>query len=481
MVNKKVLVPPIPKGIPPLPKIIPLPPEKFKTFYDVEELFKTTKGVSPPQAIDLEKLILGAMLIDKQAVDNVINILSSEVFLKSEHQHIFRAIKTLHNTGVGIDLKLVSRELRRVDKLYFAGGDSYLIHLITTIGGTAHVEFHSRIILQKYILRELIEQSSMVIEQSLVKDPDVFDLLSIVETGIQHIHHIAIKKNTDSGDGDAKQELMEKVEAVTNGEPSGVYTGIYEFDEWCGGFQKRELITFGARPGMGKTTAVLAILAKGSFEKGLPLAFFSLEMTKTDLKARLASRGTGIPYEKIRQGKLTLVELQIVFDYYDFIDASPLVLVDKMNVHETICAKIRKLVREEGVKMVVIDYVQLMKKARKSSDRTSDLNDITRDLKGLANELNIPIIIVAQLSRKVEERTSKRPMLSDLKQSGSIEEDSDTVIFLLRLAYYREETGMVLTPAEIGKTEMIVAKGRNTGTRNFWTFLDFTKYDFHSL
>jgi replicative DNA helicase len=480
MGKKAVPVPPAKNVIPKVPILIPTAPERFKTFYDDQEVFRTTKGITPPQAIELEKCVLGAILIDKQGLLDVINILSPEVFLKIEHQIIFNSIKTLHNNGSGIDLKLISRELRKVGQLNFAGGDRYLINLTQSVASTAHIEFHARIILQKYILRQLIEQSSMVIEQAFIKDPDVFELLSIVESGIQHIHHIAIKKNVDT-DRDAKQELLDKVTAVASGEPSGIYTGIYEFDEWCGGFQLRELITLAARPGMGKTTAVLAMLAKGSFEKGIPLAFFSLEMTKTDLKARLASRGTGISYDKIRQGKLSYEEMQQVFDYYDFIDASPLTLVDKMNVHESICKEIKRLVREQGVKMVVIDYVQLMKKARKSSDRTSDLSDITRDLKGLANELNIPIIIIAQLSRGVDARPSKRPMLSDLKQSGSIEEDSDTVIFLLRMSYYREETGVVITPSEVGRTEMIIAKGRNTGTRTFWTFLDFIKYDYRSL
>ena len=742
----------VPPPTPPKLKRIPPPPKK--EFYDVEEVFKLTNGVTPPQAIDLEVLVLGAMLIDKQAVSDVIHILSPEVFFKREHEYIFRAIKNLYDKGEGIDIKLVSVELQRTGFLDMSGGSHYIVKLASKISSSAHIEFHTRIILEKFILRELITNASDVIDKAYMKDPDVLDLLDIVESGAETIKHIAVKKNTDSGEGDAKQELMDKVASVKIGEPPGVYTGIAEFDDWCGGFQRRELITVAARPGMGKlqpltepvltpsgwklmgdinkgskvlcpvsgnpikvlevfpqqnlnifkvsfndgthteccnehlfkiqtytdvtknkfrvvdvdwminngihdtrgknkfripltnpvefnkkevpihpyllglliseksregfisdlylynsievrkdllaglmdsegsfvtyknkkrvsynttsillkdniielirslggkasvtsesrekcwsinlrmpfnpfylnykkekfdsvgytqiftktitsieflrkdkgqcilvdskehlyitrdytvthnTSAVLAILAKGAFEKEIPLAFISLEMTTTDLKARLASRGTKIPYEKIRQGKLEWVELEEVMKYYDFIDASKLYLVDKMNVHEKICAEIRKLVKEKGIKMVAIDYVQLMKKARKSSDRTSDLNDITRDLKALANELNVPIIIIAQLSRAVDQRPSKRPMLSDLKQSGSIEEDSDTVIFLLRSAYYEAESGVELPQELLGKTEMIVAKGRNTGTRNFWTYLDFINYDFRSL
>jgi replicative DNA helicase len=319
-----------------------------------------------------------------------------------------------------------------------------------------------------------------VVDKSYHHDPDIFDLIDGIENDLANLQSNVIRSGGSSY-SDAKTELYEKTKAVEAGEPPGIFTGLWEFDDWCGGFQKRELITIAARPGMGKTTAILSICAKASFDKNIPVAFFSLEMAEADLKARLAARGLQIDYEKIRQGKLEASDLHKVIAYYDFIDKSKLTIVDRINRHQIIIKKIRDLVQRNGVKMVVIDYVQLIKLSEVGSgDRTGELNVITRDLKALANELNIPIIIVAQLSRGVDNRSSKRPILSDLKQSGSIEEDSDTVIFLLRMAYYEQELGKLLPPHIIGKTEFIVAKGRHIGVRNFWTYLDFNNYDFRS-
>jgi replicative DNA helicase len=387
----------------------------------------------------------------------------------------------LHKENIGIDILTVSNELRRIGMLPVIGGDVELINLMQKIGSSAHAEYHARIILQKYILRELINTSSFVINEAYNKDPDVFALIDSIEATVTRIYKEAVIQSTQEDSDDSKRELQDKIDAVAKGEPPGVQTGLKEFDNWGGGFHKRELITIAARPGMGKTTAILSIAANASLEKGIPMAFFSLEMTKTDLKNRLASRALKIDYKKIRNGTLTESEIKEVMWYYDVIDESKLTIIDRINVHEKLCKQLKDLVLKKGIKMAIIDYVQLMKLQYKSSDRTADLAVITRDLKALANELNIPIVIIAQLSRKVDDRPSKRPVLADLKQSGSIEEDSDTVIFILRMAYYDTISNVLIPPQIIGKTEWIVAKGRNTGTRDFWTFLDFNNYDFRSL
>ncbi|MCH8137018.1 MAG: DnaB-like helicase C-terminal domain-containing protein, partial [Proteobacteria bacterium] len=199
---------------------------------------------------------------------------------------------------------------------------------------------------------------------------------------------------------------------------------------------------------MGKTTAVLAIAANTAFDKQTRVAFFSLEMSIADLKGRLAAKGTGIPYSKIRQGKLTPIELTKVLEYYDIVDASTLILIERIVVHERIIKKIKDLVLKDGIQLVIIDYVQLIKLSRRTSSKTADIGDITNDLKALCNELNIPIVIVAQLSRDVDNRPGHRPLLTDLKWAGAIEEDADTVAFLLREAYYNTLPGMEL-PMEI--------------------------------
>jgi len=464
------VIPRPPNFIPKPPLIIPKAPTRIiDIFGQVREL---------PHAIDAENAILGALLLQGKVMDEVVNILMPEFFHDFSNQAIYSAMKNLYEKSTVIDLVTVSDELKRIGKLTIAGGNFNLIQLIQKVSSSAHIEFHTRIVIQKYVLRRLILNAERVIKDSLKTDVDIFDLMDKIEADIATIYKNAIHTVTGMHLIDAKGELYKKVQAVKNGEPSGIITHIEEFDEWCGGFQFRELITLAARPGMGKTTAVLAIAANASFNKKIPIAFFSLEMAESDLKARLTAKGLGIPYTNIRLGKLTDVELSNVLEYYDKIDKSPLTIVDDVRIHENICKKIRDLVLKQGVKMVIIDYVQLIKLAKSSGDRTSDLSTITRDLKALANELSIPIIIVAQLNRKVDDRPNKRPQLSDLKQSGSIEEDSDTVIFLLRMAYYQTEAGVVLPPHIVGKTEMIVAKGRNTGTRVFWTFLDFKRYDF---
>lgn len=268
---------------------------------------------------------------------------------------------------------------------------------------------------------------------------------------------------------------------MEKGETSGLYTGVNEFDDWSGGIQKRELVTFAARPGMGKTTAVISMTAKMALEKKTPTAFFTLEMAKTDLKNRYAARELKIPYESFRKGLIPKERLSEVKWYFDYLDESPLYIIEKMNIHEKILSKIRELVLKKGVKIVFIDYVQLMRLAKRTSDKTGDLSIITRDLKALANELDIPIVILAQLSRIVDNRPGNRPQLSDLKMSGSIEEDSDTVGFFLRKAYYQEEAGIELTEYDKGKCLFIIAKGRSTGTKDIWTFFDFNHFDFRSL
>ena len=473
---------PIPKPpiipIPPPPKVaIPPPPISYTKddLYDIERNWKL------PHVEELEQAIIGALMIDSKALDVVTTILSDKAFYNPLHATIYRAIIKLHKENTGVDILTVSNELRRLGMLPVIGGDAALVNLIQKVASSAHIEYHARIVLQKYILRELISTSSFVIDEAYNKDPDVFALLDSIEDTVARIYRESvISANEDNGDN-AKQELLDKVAAVLKGEPPGVYTGLKAFDEWGGGFQKRELVTIASRPGMGKTTAMLAICANSGLDKETPIAFFSLEMANTDLKNRLAARKLKISYNKIRNATISDSELKEILWYYDVIDESNLTLIDKTTTLEGIVKKIRDLVLKKGIKMAVIDYVQLIKLRYKSADRTADLAIITRELKTLANELNIPIVIISQLSRKVDERPSKRPVLGDLKLSGTIEEDSDTVIFILRMAYYDQVANIELPPHIIGKTEWIVAKGRSTGTKDFLTFLDFNNYDFRSM
>ena len=435
----------------------------------------------PPAAIDLEQAILGAMLIDTRGVVEVINILTPNIFFKEEHRYIFNAIKSLYDQSIGIDLLTVSSELKRTGHLIASGGEYYLIQITTKVSSAAHIEFHARIIIQKYILRELIRNSRRVLFQSLQRDPDVFDLMTDIETTIANINRLIVSKEGQVEGVSASDQLVSKVASTRSGKASGTLLGISEFDDWCGGIQLRELVTLAARTGMGKTTAMMAVAGNIAIDRDEDVAFFSLEMSAIDLKYRMASRLTGIPYSKIRKAQLSNQELQDVLGAIKHLDKSKLRIYDALfhkNVHENIMKKIRELA-SEGVKFFIIDYVQLMKLLKSSTDRTGDLSKITRELKGLTNELSISIVILAQVSRSTDTRHgSKIPFLSDLQQSGSIEEDSDMVIFLVREAYYRQEknSSIELPPQIAGDTDFIIAKGRSTGTATFRTFMDFSQY-----
>lgn len=472
----------IPK--PPLKKngLIPKPPPKKNIAYTKEDLFSFKNNLDLPHALDLEDIVLGSILIDKKAIALIVNKINPNIFYDKRNKIIYQAIKSLYDDNIGIDILTVSNHLKKLNKLINIGGDIYLIELSTKIGSSAHIEYHCQIIIQKYILRELIINSSSVINECYNYNPDIFLLMDSIESNINKLHLEVVKNDEISNQTDALLELKEKMMLVAKGETSGIMSGIVEFDKWSGGFQKRELITIAARPGMGKSTAVLSIVKKVSIDNNIPTAFFSLEMAIADLKARLAAGAIKVEYKKIRNGTCSNEEFKQIEWYYHLIDESELELVERLIYFEQICKKIRDLTLNKGIKMAVIDYVQLIKLTRSTGDRTTDLAKITSGLKALANELNIPIIMVAQLSRAADQRTNKRPLLSDLKLSGSIEEDSDMVGFLLRMAYYQQtEDGIDLPIDVIGKCEFIIAKGRSTGTRSFWTFLDFLTFDFRSF
>ena len=469
MNNKKVFVPALPSTSKKVPKV----PRTNKS-----KIVALDKGKTPPNAIDLEEAIIGALLNDKTAIVEVFNILEPHYFYLEIHQIIYTAIQNLHKDNNPVDLLTVSLELKRKSKLKLIGGDFYLIGLMQRVSSSAHIEYHSRIVIQQYIKRRLIQKSNTLIKSAYEIDVDVFNIMEDMSSDIAFIKSKVVNAGTGKS-LNAKEELRAKVEARRRGDPTGLFFHIYDFDEWTGGIQDRELITIAARPGMGKTTLVLIIASYNAFNLKISIALFSLEMSENDLKARLASGATQIPYVKIRKGDLNDDELDMIEAYYDFIDNSCLHIVEKMTALELIVNKIRELVSVYGVKAVLIDYVQLMTMlhSKGASDRTAELSTITRTLKALANELDIPIIILAQLSRVVDNRPGHRPVLADLKQSGSIEEDSDMVLFMLRMAAYDSAKGLNVPDHMVGKTEIITGKGRSTGLKNFWIDFNFKNFD----
>ena len=406
--------------------------------------------------------------VSKKGVDEVIDILQPEAFYKESHQLIFNAIISLFEKQEPIDIKTVSFQLKKDGNLNSVGGDYYLIELSQKVSSSAHIEFHSRIILQKFIQRKLISISNDIIEDSYDETSDVFDLLDKAESKIYDISQRNLKKNTQSAE-DLVLAAKKKIEEISKKEGlSGIASGFGEIDRLTSGWQPSDLIIVAARPGMGKTAFTLSMARNITVENNIPVAFFSLEMSAIQLITRLISSETGLNSEKLRTGKLEKFEWQLLNVKVTNLENAPLYIDDtpSLSIFE-LRAKARRLSSQYGIKLIVVDYLQLMTlgSSQKSGNREQEISTISRNLKALAKELDIPIIALSQLSRAVELRGgTKRPILSDLRESGAIEQDADIVSFLYRPEYYKidEWDDEERSPA-LGQAEFIVAKHRNGG------------------
>ena len=432
------------------------------------QIVSLQKGKLPPQAIDLEEAVLGAMMIDKKGVDNVIDILSPAAFYKQAHQHIFEAIINLFSDSNPIDLLTVSNQLRKNDKLEQIGGDFYLIQLTQKVSSSAHIEHHSRIILQKFIQRSLIKISNEIIENAYDDTKDVFDMLDDAESKLYDVSQGNIKKSTDTAQSLVIQ-AKKKIEEISNKEGlSGIPSGFFDLDKLTSGWQSSDLIIVAARPGMGKTALTLSMARNICVDHSIPVAFFSLEMSSVQLITRLISSETGLSSEKLRTGNLADHEWKQLNVKVTALESAPLFIDDtpSLSIFD-LRAKARRLSSQYGIKLIVVDYLQLMSTgtSNKSGNREQEISMISRNLKALAKELDIPVIALSQLSRAVETRGgSKRPLLSDLRESGAIEQDADIVSFIYRPEYYKidEWDDEERTPSA-GQAEFIVAKHRNGG------------------
>ena len=430
------------------------------------------KGKIPPQAVDLEEAVLGAMMIDKKGIDEVIDILQPEAFYKEAHRYIFEAIDQLFVGNQPIDLLTVSTQLRKNAKLDLVGGDYYLVNLTQKITSSAHIEFHSRIILQKFIQRSLIKISNEIIEDSYDETTDVFDLLDKAESKLYEVTQGNIKKSSETAQSLVAQ-AKKRIEEIGNQEGlSGLPTGFHKLDELTSGWQPSDLIIIAARPGMGKTAFVLSMARNIAINANKAVALFSLEMSSVQLITRLISSETSLSSEKLRTGKLEQHEWEQLNVKVKDLERAPLYIDDtpSLSIFD-LRAKARRLASQHGIKLIIIDYLQLMTAGGNSKgggNREQEISTISRNLKALAKELNVPVIALSQLSRAVETRgTSKRPLLSDLRESGAIEQDADIVSFIYRPEYYKIEEwdDEEQSPTE-GQAEFIVAKHRNGGLDN---------------
>ncbi len=421
-------------------------------------------GKVPPQAPDLEEAVLGAIMLEKDAILQVIDLLKPESFYKDEHQKIFQAIIDLTSANKAIDLLTVTEELRKKKQLDEVGGPVYITQLTSRVASAAHVEFHARIVAQKHIQRELIRVSSEIQTRAFDEGTDVDDLLDFSESELFNIAQGNIKKESQKVSVLIKEAILQMEEASKRADSLiGIPSGFTKLDRMTNGWQNSDLVIIAARPSMGKTAFVLSMARNIAVEHNRAVAIFSLEMASLQLVNRLIVSETELPSNRIRNGKLQDFEweqldykIKKLVDAPIFIDDTPAISIFELR------AKARRLKRQHNLEILIIDYLQLMSGTPDTrGNREQEVSTISRALKSIAKELDIPVIALSQLNRSVEIRSgTKRPQLSDLRESGAIEQDADMVIFIHRPEKYglmEDENGNSLR----GLAEIILAKHRN--------------------
>ena len=424
-------------------------------------------GKLPPQAVELEEAVLGAMLLEREALSSVIDILSSDAFYKVQNGYVFAAMVALFNRSEPVDILTVTQELKRTGELEIVGGAYYVSALTNRIASSANIEFHARIVAQKYLQRELIRLSTETIKTAYEEGTDVFELLDETTKNIFEILDNNVRKQHDKM-STLIGKALEEIDAAGRQKDGllGVPSGFTAMDRITGGWQKSDLLILAARPGMGKTAFVVSMAKNAAVDFNKPVAIFSLEMSSIQLVKRLISSETEIPQDKILKGNLENHEFVQLNERIKKLAVAPLYIDDTpaLSIFE-LRAKARRLKENQKVELIIIDYLQLMSGStdgKGMGNREQEISHISRGLKSLAKELEIPIIALSQLSRQVENRPggSKRPQLSDLRESGAIEQDADMVMFIYRPEYYGLEVDENNEPTK-GRAEVIIAKNRH--------------------
>lgn len=422
--------------------------------------------VKPPAAPEVEASILGAMLIEKEAVPKAIELLTPQSFYLKEHRLIFEAMQSLFESGEPIDTVTVYEELKKRNQIEEVGGAVYISKLSQNISSAANVQYHAKIVLEKEILRGLISSAHEIASTAYSGNEDAFDLLDEAERKIFEITESHLKKSYVAMEK-AVHEAFEYIEALhsRSNKKFSVPTGFYELDDLLGGFQKSDLIIIAARPSMGKTAFALSVARNAAVEHKIPVGIFSLEMSTMQLVIRLLCAEARINAHLVRTGKLPLSEGEKLSKNAHKLSEAPIYIDDTpaQSVLE-IRAKARRLKAERDIGMIIVDYLQLMQGPANAESREREISHISRSLKSLAKELNIPVVSLAQLNRVVETRADKRPQLSDLRESGSIEQDADVVLFLYRPEVYGFETWPGTQDECKGAAEVIISKQRNGPT-----------------
>src|SRR6187549_3529841 len=422
-------------------------------------------GKLPPQALDLEEVVLGALMLEKNALNAVVEFLKPEHFYSEVHKEIYSAIIELFKATEPVDMRTVVNQLRKSGNLDKIEGTFYIAELTSKVSSAANIEYHARVIIEMAIKRELIQIASQIHHNAYEDTTDVFELLDKTEQSIFEISDSNLRKNYDNM-RNLMSRAIQELQVLKDHKDglTGVPSGFTALDRMTSGWQKSDLVIIAARPGMGKTAFVVSALRNAAVDFKIPVAIFSLEMASIQLVNRMISAEAELEGEKIKRGNLADHEWTQLVHKTNKLATAPIFIDDTpaLSILE-LRAKCRRLKAEHNVQLVVVDYLQLMR-GDQGGNREQEIASISRALKGIAKELSVPVLALSQLSRGVETRGGdKRPQLSDLRESGSIEQDADIVMFLYRPEYYKitvDEEGM---PTQ-GMGEVIIAKHRNGST-----------------
>jgi len=420
-------------------------------------------GKLPPMALDLEESVLGALLLEKNALIEIAGTLKPEHFYSEQHQVIYQAILELFSEGNPVDMRSCVSKLRSLGKIELIGGAYYIAELTSKVSSAANIDYHSRILIEFSIKRSLIQIASMVHHEAYEDSVDVFELYTRLNMDLQQVLDNAISNRAEKSLKDLEYQYIKDLEAKSTGKHGDIQTGFPQYDRLMGGLKKKNLIIIAARPAMGKSLYVIQML-KQIAEQGIPVGVFSLEMGALELVGRLNVADSQIHPDKLNKGKLEQHEFQVLMHSVGKLSSLPFFIDDTpaLNIVELRARAIR-LKTKYGVQAIAVDYLQLVRgqeHGKFGTNRDQEIGIITRTLKMIAKELDVVVIALSQLSREVEKRGGdKRPVLSDLRESGSIEQDSDIVLFLYRAEYYHITVDSNGMPTQ-GLAEVIVAKHR---------------------
>jgi replicative DNA helicase len=424
-----------------------------------------TEGIRvPPQAIDVEQAVLAAMMLDKDAITTAIEAIDETYFYKDSHRKIYMTIVDLFDKHEAVDMLTITEDLKKKGNLDDVGGPYYISEIVNSVPSSANIEFHINIVRQKALSRKLITVCNEIVNGAYEQEKEVDNLLDQAEQAIFQISEARIKKGFESVNP-ILHSTFERIDELYHSSGTGVTgiaSGFKKLDELTAGFQRADFIVLAGRPSMGKTAFALNLMRNAAVDHNIPVGFFSLEMSAEALVLRLLCTESRVNQMAVRTGKLSSEDMKRLSKYVGVLDQAPIYIDDTpgLNVLQ-LRSKARRLVADKDIKMFVVDYLQLMEGSNEES-RQQEITKISRSLKGLAKELDVPVIALSQLSRAVETRDkSRKPQLSDLRESGAIEQDADVVFFVYRPEYYDIQTFEDTGESTHNKSEIIIGKQRN--------------------